>query len=426
VTVEFFNTHTFVRSGASTLTRRMAMSQSEMYALYRAHFPMLVRKAEVMADSGLYGPLTSFLAKQLARANEMSAAEGWDQSDEMQRRAEWFKDQLSDHREERAKYVKAPLNHVRTTDDPDQMEARSFSTFWAILKRANVRHLRSEPIFNCPIHLEAPANRRKLAAVQDELAEIQADLRAARAARPPDALEVSRLSSLVTPLRQRMAELDKLVDTAQRHQRNYETARKHVKAIEDNLKPGEVLIFRDFVNQYNEDKKKINNLVFVVLRPDPNGVGNIIDYSDNIAQTKCTAQYHAYCLDFLFQRDDLFPPGTTVYISGDHGPHFWCWDTLAYQSTVFHKFGLKIHVVGLCSYHAYNRCDGHGANVKKACRAEQLRGAGPTTPAMFANMVNNMPAAEAKGIRVGSQLWSTCTLLISILSGGGFRRLEPS
>jgi hypothetical protein len=36
VTVEFFNTNTFVRSGAANLTRRMAMRQSEMYALYRA------------------------------------------------------------------------------------------------------------------------------------------------------------------------------------------------------------------------------------------------------------------------------------------------------------------------------------------------------------------------------------------------------
>jgi hypothetical protein len=152
VTVEFFNTNTFVRSGASTLTRRMAMSQSEMYALYRAHFPMLVRKAEVMADSGLYGPLTSFLAKQLARANEMSAAEGWDQSDEMQRRAEWFKDQRSDHREERAKYVKAPLNHVRTTDDPDQNRSAFVQYFLGHLEASQ----RSAPEIGANIQLPNP------------------------------------------------------------------------------------------------------------------------------------------------------------------------------------------------------------------------------------------------------------------------------
>jgi hypothetical protein len=103
VTVEFFNTNTFVRSGAANLTRRMAMRQSEMYALYRAHFPMLVRKAEGYVDSGLYGSLSSFLQKQLNRAKEMSAVRGWDQLDEMERRAEWFKAQARNCIEERAK-----------------------------------------------------------------------------------------------------------------------------------------------------------------------------------------------------------------------------------------------------------------------------------------------------------------------------------
>ena len=400
VTVEFFNTHTFVRSGASTLTRRMALRQTEMYALYRAQYPMLVRKAESLVQSGLYRSLSHHLAKQLSRAKEMSAVEGWDQLDEMQRREEWFNAREYDDRVERAKRVRVHMPVIKTTDDPDQIEARSFTTFWDIIQRAGVRFLRSEPIYNCPIHATAAQNRRQLAAVQDELTRTQAKLAAARAARPRVDLKVSRLASKILPLKQKQADLEKKVETATVHQRHYETARKHVKAIEDNLEPGQVLIFRDFVNQYNEDGKKINNLVFVVLRPDPNGVGNIIDYADNIAQTKCTSRYHAYCLDFLFQRDDIFPAGTTVFISGDHGPHFWSWDTLAYQSTVYRKFGLKIHVVGLCSYHAYNRCDAHGANIKKAVRAEQLRGAGPKSPAEIAHMVNNLPAAEAKGIRV--------------------------
>ena len=61
VTVEFFEDHTFVRSGAKTATRRMALRQSEMYALYRAHFPMIVRRAERLADGGMYGSLSAFL-----------------------------------------------------------------------------------------------------------------------------------------------------------------------------------------------------------------------------------------------------------------------------------------------------------------------------------------------------------------------------
>ena len=417
VTVEFFNTHTFVRSGANTLTRRMAMRQSEMYALYRAHYPMLMRRAESFVESGIYQSPGGHMAKQINRAREMSAVEGWDQGEELERREDFFKDREYEARVERAKFVRTPLQKIRTSDDPDKIEARSYNIFWEILSRAKIRFLRSEPIYNCPIHANADLNRRQLAAVQDKLELTQTKLAKARAARPRVPLKVSQLASRILPLKHKLADLEKKVETARVHQKHYEIARKHVKTIEDNLAPGQVLIFRDFVNQYNEDKKKINNLIFVVLRPHPSGVGNIIDYSDNIAQTKCTAQYHAYCLDFLFQRDDIFPPGTTVFISGDHGPHFWCWDTLAYQSTVFRKFGLKIHVVGLCSYHAYNRCDAHGANIKKAVRAEQLRGAGPKSPAEIAHMTNNMPAAEAKGIRVRASL-VTRTFLIFVL----FRR----
>ncbi len=83
VTVEFFENNTFVRSGAKTCTRRMALRQSEMYALYRAHFPMIVRRAESLADGGMYGPLSAFLSTQLIRAKEMSEVEGWRPVDEL-------------------------------------------------------------------------------------------------------------------------------------------------------------------------------------------------------------------------------------------------------------------------------------------------------------------------------------------------------
>ena len=63
-------------------------------------------------------------------------------------------------------------------------------------------------------------------------------------------------ASRILPLKHKLADLEKKVETARVHQKHYEIARKHVKPIEDNLAPGQVLIFRDFVNQYNEDKKK--------------------------------------------------------------------------------------------------------------------------------------------------------------------------
>ena len=88
------------------------------------------------------------------------------------------------------------------------------------------------------------------------------------------------------PLKQQIEDLRKLVETARVHQEHYEIARKHVKRIELNLVRGEVLIYRDFVNQYNEDKKKVNDLVFVILRPSPDGIGNIMSRSKVLWTTK--------------------------------------------------------------------------------------------------------------------------------------------
>lgn len=407
-TVEFFQANTFVRSGAKTLTRRMALSKCELYGLYRAHYPMICRRAESLAQAEMYGPMCNHLSAQLVIAKKMSRVPGWSESAETERREQYFATLVDDLKADRALFKLGQLPKIPVSDDPDGIEARSTNTFWDILKRANVKYKRSEPLYNCPIHTNAGKNQRKLVKAEDELEKIEAALTVAEAADPVDATEVARLRKAVLPFRQKIAGLRKSVDTARRHQEHYATARKYVKTIEMNLIPGEVLIFRDFVNQYSELGKKVNNLVFVILRPSPDGVGNMIDYVDNFAQAKCDASFHAFALDLLFQRSDLFPRNTKVYISGDHGPHFWCWDTLAYQSTVFGKYGLKLHIVGLCSYHAYNRCDGHGAYIKKSARAEQLRGAGPTTPAEFALMVKNLPAAEARGITV-------CLSLLDVL-----------
>jgi hypothetical protein len=66
---------------------------------------------------------------------------------------------------------------------------------------------------------------------------------------------------------------------------------------------------------------KISNLVFVVVRQSVDGI--VLDDVDNFARHKTNSDFHCRALDLLFQRDDIFKPGMTVYLSGDHGPHFW-------------------------------------------------------------------------------------------------------
>jgi hypothetical protein len=56
----------------------------------------------------------------------------------------------------------------------------------------------------------------------------------------------------------------------------------------------------------------------------------------------------------------------TIFISGDHGVHFSAIDTIINESKWSNTFRpdgqkIRIHLLFLCSYHAYNRCDGAGA-----------------------------------------------------------------
>jgi hypothetical protein len=157
------------------------------------------------------------------------------------------------------------LTKIGTTDDPHGLTARSFNNFWDILKRAKVRYLRSEPIYNCPIHLEADRNVRKLAEAQDDLSTAEADLDSFGPFEEDENQKLD-LAAKVARLKLTVAQYHKLVERDQVHQKHYEMARKYVKNRETNLKPNEVLVFRDFVNQYNEKGTKVSNLVFVIIR----------------------------------------------------------------------------------------------------------------------------------------------------------------
>jgi len=183
----------------------------------------------------------------------------------------------------------------------------------------------------------------------------------------------SEMNSVRAALTRKVAELRK----EQSKQSKYElhlgqlkTARAKVFDVQNNLKPGECLVFRDFVNQHNELGKKVNNLVLVILyREVENGellvynISNICEFANG---GSCDAYFVADVFDFHLRRDGsgLFKQFHTISISGDHGPHFSSGETVYNESTFFKKFEKKVQVFFLCSYHAFNRCDAAGAAVK--------------------------------------------------------------
>ena len=149
------------------------------------------------------------------------------------------------------------------------------------------------PNLNCDIHKNAEVNKRQLAKEEDELKKMEADLEDAREKMRRDLDEASiskakedvvRLEILILPKRQAITKLQKDVDHAVIHFKHYAMALKYVKGIEYNLKENQVLLYRDFVNQYNEKGKKVNNLIFVVCKLSPDGDGNTIDYINNVGR----------------------------------------------------------------------------------------------------------------------------------------------
>jgi hypothetical protein len=64
----------------------------------------------------------------------------------------------------------------------------------------------------------------------------------------------------------------------------------------------------------------------------------------------------------------LFARFDTIFVSGDHGPHFSSIFTMFNESTMMKRYGKRFHIISLCSYHCYNSCDAAGAETKTLAR----------------------------------------------------------
>ena len=162
------------------------------------------------------------------------------------------------------------------------------------------------------------------------------------------------------------------------HLKQYECCRAVIKKIEEDLKVGECVMYRDFVAAYNCEGKKVQNLVLVVLYRDaPNGPLKTYKFN-NLCDDKRTRSadpaYVADVFEFYFGKHvdpqyncDFFRRNkiTRVYLSGDHGTHFSSIQTMYNESRFKEQYGVEFVLFFLCSYHAYNRCDGAGVETKR-------------------------------------------------------------
>ena len=170
--------------------------------------------------------------------------------------------------------------------------------------------------------------------------------------------------------------LERKVKKYKRHLKQNNVQRENIKVIEQECArygSRKAVLYRDFVSFYAPDGSKVRVLVFVLIKGGkPTYIYNI-NWRSNGRNDVWT---YRDALDHIAQKTSLLDDIDTLYICGDHGPHFSATKCFNYESKMYeqsskwnkrHGRGLEIELEFLCSYHAMNRCDGAGMVLKVAC-----------------------------------------------------------
>jgi hypothetical protein len=207
-------------------------------------------------------------------------------------------------------------------------------------------------------------------------------------------------------LRKLIRQQTKRLDFYALHKAQFAVGRRNVTEREASLLVGEALIFRDYVNHHDLTGWKINCLHWVIRwRSYPGGPLNLLKIrhycSDKMSQS-CSAHYTVDVEQFHFKPYGPNNPGlfeelkiTKVIFAGDHGPHFACFDTLYHEASCKKLYNIEVELLWLTSYHAYNRCDGAGAEDSTSHNTD-TRGGLPREGALsWTNMTNESSDAKS-------------------------------
>jgi hypothetical protein len=152
--------------------------------------------------------------------------------------------------------------HEASTFKPDQWEIRppTRKAFFETLKAHNVRFTTNYNPTCCPLHDSGPANEALLKACIERHAQI---LNVSLGAQPREASAEEKTE--LAALKADMKKLQPKVDAYRLHLAQYETARATMKQHERDIRPGRMVMYRDFVNQHTNAGNKVNSLVLVFL-----------------------------------------------------------------------------------------------------------------------------------------------------------------
>jgi hypothetical protein len=135
--------------------------------------------------------------------------------------------------------------------------------------------------------------------------------------------------------------------------------------------------FMDFVDDYNV----LDGTLVAITESHPPDVrlnylgkkGLLNGYCKVIVQGDPGYYFRRREQNWYPREEGIFHGFHKVYISGDHGAQFSCNETVRHESAFFKKWQIEVHLLFSCSYHAYNRSDGAGAEAKRSLRRSTQR-----------------------------------------------------
>ena len=427
----FFLNETDISSGSSTMTREVRTPLSLLFIDLYAQYPAMLRQAS--QEEGVYEKYTKKKTRfgQGMKAARLAAARpGWSLATELADRTDrgkkwhaektsslytWGNHDLDESNDSLAAQPSLETSFTFTFSpviSADQMEEEwdkhydpvpmCQETFWKHLKLMGIKWKFKANPTSCDLHDNGPTWLVTQREMQDAINGLHAKIKA----RKDNVVEVKTREASPAMLEMQLNKLygeKKKIDTKAirylRHLKQYESARPWVKHLEKHLKVGECLVYRDFVNQHTGYGNKMNNLVLVFLWRDHPDQEQLHCFKLNhFCGDKATRSCDAFFVRDVFRlhlekgenRSGLFSLFHTMYVSGDHGPHFSSIETVYHESTWWSKYQIRVHIVSLCSYHAYNRCDGAGVESKRLSRQihRETLGHGPRYSSHFTKMTN--------------------------------------
>jgi len=423
----FFKDHAGVVSGSMRLLRVLTIPKFKLFSRLFGAYPSLLRQLN-KDHPDLMGTLT--VGSRLRTAMEAALAnakrEGFNEDEECQTRTvmaeQKYKAKLATKRLRTNRSIApARVNKKAVSKEreftPEEVTREKpvkpvgDKKFMCVIKEAGIRFTKKTKPYNCKIHDQGPTWQPKLAKCVSErvIVDERLDELTKRKNTSLSGVEKQQLADLTTQHKELLRKQRKYTEKIQEfaiHLEQFAKCRVGLQNLEKALKPGECLIYRDFVNQYNTDGDKIANLQLVILYRLEPGVAltqlKVYNFSGGAQAVRCDPFFVADVMDFHMKTKDegrsgVFDRFNKIYVSGDHGSHFSATKTVFNETRMFRKYGKKVHVLSLCSYHCYNRCDAAGVLSKRISEQKGREGVELVTSADFAQAINDDAATDTVG-----------------------------